>query len=121
LGDGALFPFLSSQTPTEQHRSQLSIGFSVHLPKDLNLCADLVKQFSALNQSVKTIPHKNWLVLWADQPDPETGVFIRALGDVPTQIATYNTPLDDLLLQALIEQSNQVSADAPPMPVVEVP
>ena len=118
IAEGALLPFLGSQTQYAEAISYVSIGFNVKLPKDLVLCSNLAKQFSSHSENLSIVPHKDWQVLWSDQPDAETGVFIKALGNVNTQIAPYDTPLDSLLLSAL---TTPINAYAPPMPVVEVP
>ncbi len=118
IAEGALLPFLGSQTHNTEAISYVSIGFTVKIPKALVLCPNLAMQFNSQSENLSSVPHKDWQVLWSDQPDPETGVFIKALGNVNTQIVPYDTPLDTLLLSAL---TTSVNAEAPPMPVVEVP
>ena len=118
IADGALLPFLSAQVNVAETVSYVSIGFSVQLPKELLLCPSLLNQFSSTAQNLSIVSPKNWQVLWADQPDSETGVFIKALGTVNTQIALYDTPLDTLLLSAL---TVPVNTESPPIPVVEMP
>ena len=118
ISEGALLPFLSAQANVVEPASYVSVAFSVQLPKNLVLCPSLADQFSSKAQNLSAVSFKNWQVLWADQPDSETGVFIKALGTVNTQIAPYDTPLDTLLLSAL---TVSVNTESPPMPVVEIP
>jgi type IV secretory pathway VirJ component len=63
----------------------------------------------------------NWLSVWADQPQDETAVFVRALGNVDTRIAAYDTPLDTLLVEQINTLVNHTEEAATNMPVVEVP
>jgi type IV secretory pathway VirJ component len=63
----------------------------------------------------------NWRSVWSDQPDDETAIFIRELGNIDTRIAPYDTPLDTLLVEELKANSKQTGQASPPMPVVELP
>ncbi|WP_036277285.1 virulence factor family protein [Methylomonas sp. 11b] len=123
VAEAALLPFLNAQDPIGNETINLSIGFSVMLPADLDLCPPLSS--SQKNQQGLLIsapaPKGNWRSVWTDQPSDETAVFIRTLGDVDTRIAAYDTPLDNLLIEAVKSAIGQSSQASPPMPVVEVP
>lgn len=123
LADGALLPFLNAQAPLGNAAINLSIGFSVALPADLDLCPPLSS--SQKNKQRLLIsapaPEGNWRSVWTEQPADETAVFIRTLGDVDTRIAAYDTPLDDLLIEEVKTAMGQSKQASPPMPVVEVP
>lgn len=123
VAEGALVPFLNAQDAAGNEASNLSIGFSVVLPTDLDLCPPLTSSQS--NQQRLLIsapaPEDKWRSVWTDQPPEATAIFIKTMGDVDTRIAAYDTPLDNLLIEEVksaIGENNQAS---PPMPVVEVP
>jgi type IV secretory pathway VirJ component len=123
IGAGALAPFLNAQSQTENPALNLSIGFSVALPNDLLVCPPLLSsQQNQLNTLVAApTPKYHWRSVWTDQPPTETAVFIRALGEVDTRIAAYDTPLDVLLIEEITAAMGQTQQAAAPMPVVEVP
>jgi type IV secretory pathway VirJ component len=58
-------------------------------------------------------------VAWADQPDPQTGVFVRKLNNTTTRIAAYDTPLEQLLVSEISALTKPATLSAPPLPVVE--
>ncbi len=123
IAEGALIPFVNAQPNSTTSGTNLSIGFSVSLPKNLLLCPPYLSQLQNQNLDLVSSPvlDGNWLSVWTDQPAQETAVFIRALGNIDTKIAAYDTPLDDLLIAELNTIINQNSQSAVPMPVVEVP
>ena len=118
IGEGALIPFLNAQVLSGKIVVNLSIGFSVAVPDNLVLCPPLSQKQQTLASSPKL--KSNWRSVWADQPDSKTGVFIKALGDVDTRIAAYDTPLETLLVDELNSSMGLTDPNLPPMPVVEV-
>ncbi|OAI09616.1 hypothetical protein A1353_04705 [Methylomonas methanica] len=123
LTEGALLPFLNAQDPIGNAAINLSIGFSVALPADLDLCPPLSSSQKNKQRLLISapVPEDNWRSVWTDQPSDETAVFIRTLGDVDTRIAAYDMPLDDLLIEEVKSAMGQSNQATPPMPVVEVP
>lgn len=123
IGEGALIPFLNALSATDDNVGNVSIGFSVKLPVDLNLCPPVLSQQQGQDQILVSAPEieGSWRAVWSDQPDDKTGVFIRTLGNIDTRIAPYNTPLDELLLDELNTASGHNDKAVPPLPVVEVP
>lgn len=122
IAEGALIPFINAQDISENNAANLSIGFSVELSTDLALCPPLSSQHQ--NDHISLVSsaglESKWRSVWTDQPAPETGVFIKSLGDVETRIAAYDTPLDALLIDELNAAVGHSESSAP-MPVVEVP
>jgi pimeloyl-ACP methyl ester carboxylesterase len=110
IADGALIPFINSQSVAGNNATNLSIGFSVTLPADVVLC-------SPLTAGLKS----NWRSVWTDEPPDETALFIKTLGKVDTGIAAYDTLLDTVLVDELNMLMGQANQSAPPIPVVEVP
>jgi len=123
IAEGALIPFINAQSSSTSHTTNLSIGFSVLLPDQLILCPPLLSHYQNQKHSLVSSPalEGNWRSVWTDQPPAETAVFIRALGNVDTRIAAYDTPLDDLLVDEVNTALGKTSQVAPAMPVVEVP
>lgn len=122
IGEGALIPFIHAQSGPESGVTNLSIDFSVLLPEDLLLCPPLSNRHEKQHNLLSSPKLAgNWRSIWADQPDDETGILIRALGNVDTRIAAYDTPPDTLLLEEIKTIFGQAKQSAPPMPVVELP
>ena len=123
IAEGALIPFINAQSSSTSHTTNLSIGFSVLLPDQLILCPPLLSHYQNQKHSLVSSPslEGNWRSVWTDQPPAETAVFIRALGNVDTRIAAYDTPLDDLLVDEVNTVLGKTNLVAPAMPVVEVP
>ncbi|MGZ5026698.1 MAG: virulence factor family protein [Methylobacter sp.] len=123
IGEGALIPFVNAQAISKVEVTNLSIGFSVTLPKGLTLCPPLLSHY--YNQTHTLVsspsPEGNWRSVWTDQPADETAVFIKSLGNVDTRIAAYDTPLDTLLVDELNTALGKTNQTLPSMPVVEVP
>jgi len=116
IDEGALLPFINAQTEQTIDISNISIGFTVKIPQNLTLCPALTSRPQQL--SATAIKGK-WRSVWADQPAPETAIFIRQLGNVDTRIAAYDTPADTLLLDELNTIAGQNQPPPIPMPVVE--
>jgi type IV secretory pathway VirJ component len=123
LGEGALIPFVNAQTVAGNDATNLSIGFSVKLPSDFSLCPPLAihNKDQDLSLVSSSTLKSNWRSVWTDQPDDKTAIFIKALGNVDTRIAPYDTPLDTVLVDELKTSLGQTNQSSPPMPVVEVP
>ncbi|MDD5228067.1 MAG: virulence factor family protein [Methylococcales bacterium] len=123
IAEGALIPFINAQSESNNSVTNLSIGFTVDLPNELVLCPPLVSEYQ--NQKHRLIASPNlenkWRSVWTDQPEAETGIFIKALGNVDTRIAAYDTPLDSLLVEELNANFGQNNQSSSPMPTVEVP
>jgi hypothetical protein len=126
LEDGSLLPLLASLTDAGGANDNLSVGFSAKIPAALTLCPPLTTgaadpQGLRLLTSAPPLKGK-WLAAWADQPAPETGVFVRGLAGAQTTIAPYDTPLDSILIGEIGkigEKADGGRADS--WPVVEVP
>lgn len=118
---GALIPFVSAQSETKASMANLSIDFSVNLPEKLVLCPPFVTEHAKKQHRLVSAPVlvAEWRAVWPDQPADETALFVRAMGNVDTRIAAYDTPLDTLLLSEIDNILNQNKPDAPSMPVVE--
>jgi hypothetical protein len=103
IAEGALIPFINAQSTTGNAATNLSIGFSVNLPVDLSLCPPSSTQHQDQKQTLASSPglQGNWRSVWTDEPPTETDIFIKALGNVDTRIAAYDTPLDTLLVEEL--------------------
>jgi type IV secretory pathway VirJ component len=123
IAEGALIPFINAQSTSGNAVTNLSIGFSVDLPVDLALCPPLATQHQNQKQSLVSSPglKSKWRTVWTDEPPTETAIFIKALGNVDTRIAAYDTPLDTLLIEELNTSIGKTGQSLPPMPVVEVP
>jgi pimeloyl-ACP methyl ester carboxylesterase len=123
IADGALIPFLNALSNSENDITNLSIGFSVTLPDKLILCPPLLSHYKNQKQSLVSSPslEDNWRSVWTDQPPTETALFIKALGNVDTRIAAYDTPLDTLLVDELNTALGNKTPSSALMPVVEVP
>ena len=123
IAEGALIPFINAQSTSGNTATNLSIGFTAILPDKLALCPPLSSQLRDQKQILVSSPglQGNWRSIWADQPADETAIFIRALGNIDTRIAAYDTPLDTLLVEELTSAIGQTGRSSPPMPVVEVP
>ncbi len=123
IADGALIPFINAHSTSGKTATNISIGFSVDLPTDLSLCPPLSIQNQNQKHSLVSSSglKSNWRSVWTDQPADNTAIFIRALGEVDTRIAAYDTPLDTLLIEELKTSLGQTSQSSAPMPVVEVP
>lgn len=123
IAEGAVVPFVNALSTSGNDAQNLSIAFSVKLPEELELCPPLLSQHQAKTQTLTSVPEieDNWRAVWTDQPADETGVFIRALGNVDTRIAPYDTPLDSVLIEELNTILGKNNQAVPPMPVVEVP
>ncbi|WP_333872981.1 virulence factor family protein [Methylobacter sp.] len=123
IAEGALIPFINAQSPSKTEVTNLSIGFSVALPNELVLCPPLLSHYQNQKHSLVSSPslEGNWRSVWTDQPPDETAVFIKALGNVDTWIAAYDTPLDALLIDEVNTALGKSHQFSPPMPVVEVP
>ncbi|MGZ4989293.1 MAG: virulence factor family protein [Methylobacter sp.] len=123
IGEGALIPFINAQSPSKHGVTNLSIGFSVTLPKELILCPPLLSHYHNQEHILVSSPslEGNWRSVWTDQPANETAVFIKSLGNIDTRIAAYDTPLDTVLVDELNTSLGNVNQASPSMPVVEVP
>lgn len=123
IAEGALIPFINAQSTSGNTATNLSIGFTAILPDKLALCPPLSSKLQNQKQILVTSPslQGNWRSIWSDQPADETALFIRALGNIDTRIAAYDTPLDTLLVEELTSAIGQTDPSSPPMPVVEVP
>ncbi|MDD2725637.1 MAG: virulence factor family protein [Methylovulum sp.] len=123
ISEGALLPFLNAQSTSGKTVTNLAIDFSVHVPDGLVLCPAL----SGQDQNQKTVLvaqatlKGNWRSVWTDHPPEETAIFIKTLGNVDTQIAPYDTPLDTVLLDELKTDMGETDVSLSPMPIVEVP
>lgn len=123
IAEGALIPFLNAQFESENKATNLSIGFSVDLPADLNLCPPFKTQHNGQKHNLVFAPDvkTNWRSVWTDKPKGETAIFIKEnAGHADTYIAAYNTPLDTLLFNELNTITGQ-GKDLPPMPIIEIP
>jgi type IV secretory pathway VirJ component len=67
------------------------------------------------------VVNSNWRSVWTDHPDDRTAIFVKALGNVDTRIAPYDTPLDTVLVEEIIANLSKTKQFTIPMPVVEVP
>jgi type IV secretory pathway VirJ component len=113
IADGAVIPLLHAQTASLAAASNVSIGFSVKSPAVQCLC----QPKAGTDTPILTSP---WHVVWADQPDAETGVFVRKLTQVTTRIAAYDTPATTLLADELRALSGDPAPQtAAAMPVIE--
>jgi type IV secretory pathway VirJ component len=123
IGEGALVPFVNAQTIAGNDATNLSVGFSVDLSTDLALCPPLSihNQDQDLNLVSTNALKSNWRSVWTDEPDDKTGVFIKKLGKVDTRIASYDTPLDTVLVEEVKASLGQTKQLSLLMPVVEVP
>jgi type IV secretory pathway VirJ component len=123
IAEGALIPFINAQSKSNNGVSNLSIGFEIDLPRDLVLCPPLIsKELDQKYQLASSLNIENtWRSIWADQPDTETSIFIKALGNVDTRIADYNMPLDALLIEELTVNIGRNKQSFLSMPTVEVP
>ena len=123
IAEGALIPFINAQSTPKNTVTNISIGFSVDLPSDLNLCPPLLSHYQNQKHSLVSSPslEDNWRSVWTDQPSTETAIFIKTLGNVETRIAAYDTPLDTLLVEELNATLGKSNQSSPAMPVVEVP
>jgi len=123
IGDGALLAFLAAQTYPSKNTDYLSIDFSVHVPKNINLCPpfEIDQSSRTLKFSPDRATRNHWRVAWSDQPPAETGVFVRALPNADTVIAPYDTPLSQVTIDEINNLLGQSHSSAPPMPIVEVP
>ena len=123
IADGAVVPFVNALSTSGADAHNISIAFSVKLPDELALCPPLLSRHQDKTQTLTSASEieDNWRAVWSDQPADDTGVFIRALGNVDTRIALYDTPLDSILIEELNTTLGHNTQPAPPMPVVEVP
>ncbi len=123
IADGALLPFINALSDLRSGDTNVSVGFSVDLSNELALCPPLLTQHRQQKHELVASPvlKSNWRSIWTDQPATDTALFIRALGDVETRIADYDTPLDKVLATELQNSINQTDQPAVPMPVVESP
>ncbi|GAB6140133.1 hypothetical protein JCM14076_08620 [Methylosoma difficile] len=123
ISNGALLPFLNAQANAVRAATNLAVDFSVNVPDGLLLCAPLTAQDP--NQKTLLLPQPNfsghWRAVWTDQPPEATAVFIKTLGNVETQIAAYDTPLDGVLADELNNWQGHSTLASPPMPMVDVP
>jgi hypothetical protein len=123
IGDGALLPLINALNEADARHINLSSGFSSELPADLRLCPPLATATKANKQILVNAPgiKAKWRSVWNEKPAGDTAIFIKEKApQADTEIAAYNTPLDALLLgeaQMLLGQG----ADAPPIPVIEIP
>jgi hypothetical protein len=123
IGDGALLPLINALNEPDSQQINLSSGFSAELPADLRLCPPLATATKGNQQTLISAPgiKAKWRSVWNEKPAGKTAIFIKEkTPHADTEIAAYNTPLDTLLLsesQMLLGQG----ADAPPIPVIEIP
>ncbi|MGZ5011305.1 MAG: virulence factor family protein [Methylobacter sp.] len=123
IAEGALVPFINALSTSKSDTTNLSIDFSVTLPDELILCPPLLSHYQNKKYSLVSSPSMegNWRSVWTDQPPTETAIFIKALGNVDTRIAAYDTPLDTLLVEELNTAMGKNNQSSLSMPVVEVP
>jgi type IV secretory pathway VirJ component len=123
IGNGALVPFINAQSEAIENTANISVGFSVNIPNDLNFCSPYGTEFKRQHRQLVTIPEMKarWRSVWNEKPAEETAVFIKEKAPhADTDIAAYNTPLDTLLINEVQAMLGQGS-DTPPMPVIEIP
>ena len=109
-----------------RRHQNLSVGFSVKLPAGVTVCPPLATeqgQQGGKGLLASSLPLKGkWQVAWADQPDPETGIFVRGLTGAQIIIEPYNTPLDSVLLSEIGRIKESAGGNrAHAWPLVEVP
>jgi type IV secretory pathway VirJ component len=123
IAEGALVPFINAQLKPENNMTNVSMGFTVELPAELNLCPPYITETKEQKRSLVSAPDikGNWRSVWNDQPVTETAIFIKEkVSHADTYLAAYNTPLDGLLVSELKSRIGQ-GKDLPPMPIIEVP
>ena len=123
IGDGAFLPLINALNEPDSQQINLSSGFSAELPADLRLCPPLATATKGNKQTLINTPgiKAKWRSVWNEKPAGETAIFIKEKTPrADTEIAAYNTPLDTLLLSESQMLLGQV-ADAPPIPVIEIP
>jgi type IV secretory pathway VirJ component len=122
ISEGALLPFVNALQAPVAEQNNISVDFSVKLPSEIAFCPPLVIQHQVqdwiLQHSTPVLGQ--WRSVWTDQPQDETAVFVRSLGNVDTRIADYEAPLDNVLVEQVQLTIGQNSM-ATGMPVVEVP
>ena len=122
IAEAALLPFINALNSDNGNISNISIDFKSQIPADIKLCPSLIEE----NQlTSKKLPIENlanhWQVVWPDQPEDKTAIFIRSLGQINTKIAEYDTPLAQLLINSVQQVLANASSPSLSMPVVEVP
>lgn len=121
IGNGALLAFLASQQLESVNTDYLSIDFSNKLPKGVDVCPPLgVNTQNHALQATDVASKNHWRAVWIDQPDTDTGIFVRSIANAQTVIEAYDTPLDQVAIHQIANLLGQTDAMAPPMPIVEV-
>lgn len=123
IGDAALLPMLAAEASVDSDTEYLSIGFTSQLPQGIEVCPpwSMDGDKHALLASSTISAKANWHSVWTDQPTEATGRFIRALGNAHIDIAPYDTPLDQVLIDRIGSMLGQTTQAAPPLPIVEIP
>ncbi len=123
IGDGALIPFFNAVTTSLQNATNLSIGFTVVLPPSLRLCPSFKTRRQDQQTELISAPNLagNWRSVWVENPEPETGIFVRGIAAAKASIVLYDTPVDDVLLEELRKLFGKSDSPSIPLPVVEEP
>ena len=122
IGDGALLAFLAATTQPANNTDYLSVGFSAELPNAISVCPP----FTSASQGQKTVlvPPAgltiHWRSVWADQPATDTAVFVRQLSGITTDIAAYDSALDQLTIKEIYALMKKNGNPSSTMPTVEV-
>jgi len=103
IGDGALLAFLASQDGSITGTDFLSVDFSSTLPQGIGVCPPHATDphTHALQAQTDAASPNHWRAVWTDQPEPQTGIFVRSIANAETDIAAYDTPLDQVLLHEI--------------------
>jgi type IV secretory pathway VirJ component len=124
IGDGSLLPLLSAGMKSGGASKNLSVDFSATLPDGTGMCPPMTSVMLDGHRVLESSPALNgkWLAVWTDQPKDNTAVFVRGLSGARTEIAPYDTPLDNVAVTEIQKMMAQDSRTLPnPMPVIEVP